>query len=352
MDKKTVLIYGAYGFTGKRIAEQAKAMGLSVVLAGRDETLLAALAERMELPYRAFTLESVARVASQLEDVSVVIHAAGPFKYTFRNMVEACIQTRAHYLDISGEWSVFEELKKYTQAAVESGIMLLPGCGFDVVPSDCLAAYLHSKMPEATKLELAFCPVKGGWSGGTAKTMIEGMGDGGSIRENGSMKNVSLAYKKMQINFGPFEALSICIPWGDLSTAYTSTGIPNIEIYFGAGRAMWWQMLFANNMKWLFKKSWFKKFLLKQVDKRKARLESKAITPNGKTYLWGRISSGEATVAARLVTTNGYDFSAKASTYIAKQILAGNFKVGYQTPSLAYGYQLITDIEDCAIEDV
>ncbi len=106
----------------------------------------------------------------------------------------------------------------------------MPGVGFDVVPSDCLARYLKDQLPEAVDLTLAFYGL-GRISHGTQTTMTMNIGKGGAIRKNGKITPVPAAYMEQEIDFGDVKKVGVTIPWGDVSTAYYTTGIPNIKVF-------------------------------------------------------------------------------------------------------------------------
>ncbi len=192
---QTFLIYGSYGYTGQLIVDRALQQGLNPVLAGRDEKKVRAQAESLDLEYRAFSLDNTPALYSALEAVEGVVHCAGPFVHTFQRMAEACLVTRRHYLDISGEIAGFEALAQLDEDAKRAGIMLLPGAGFDVVPSDCLAMHLKKRLLSATHLRLYIRSVRGGFSRGTARSAIENMHRGGMIRQNKELVNVPPAWK-------------------------------------------------------------------------------------------------------------------------------------------------------------
>jgi len=196
-----LLIYGANGYTGALIAQLAVARGLQPILAGRSRTALAAVAGPLGLDYRVFALEDAAALATGLADARVVLHCAGPFAHTARQMADACFRTHTHYLDITGEIAVFEALAARDAEARAAGVMLLPGAGFDVVPSDCLAAHLKRRLPSATSLALAF-QVLGRVSRGTANTAIENVARGGMVRRDGKLLAVPAAYKNRTIDLG------------------------------------------------------------------------------------------------------------------------------------------------------
>jgi hypothetical protein len=76
---------------------------------------------------------------------------------------------------------------------------------------------------------------------------------GGRVRRNGVIEEVPLVHNRRPVDFTGGSAMTVAIPWGDLATAYVSTGIPNIETYASmppaaviAGRALnWARPLFA-----------------------------------------------------------------------------------------------------------
>src|SRR3954449_4542055 len=228
-DSPVWMIYGANGYTGELIAREAVRRGQKPILGGRNAEKLATLANELGLESRAFPLD-----APQLDGIEAVLHCAGPFVHTSAAMVRACIAAGAHYLDITGEIPVFESIMAMTDDAARAGVTLIPGVGFDVVPTDCLAAMLAARRPGATELELAFYSPGAEISRGTLKTMIESIGDGGAIRENGKIVRVPPAFDAKEIPFSIAPRMAMTIPWGDVSTAFHTTGIPNIRVYTAA----------------------------------------------------------------------------------------------------------------------
>ncbi|MFO0949410.1 MAG: saccharopine dehydrogenase NADP-binding domain-containing protein [Planctomycetota bacterium] len=184
---KSFLIYGANGYTASLTARMAVERGMKPILAGRSPEKFAALAKELGLESRAFSLEDKAAASRALNDVFVVLHGAGPFSHTYRAMADACLASKTHYLDITGEIEVYEGLAARTAEAAKVGIMLMPGVGFDIVPSDCLAAHLKRRLPTATHLSLGFQGL-GRLSRGTATTMAENMHRGGAVRPGNSRK--------------------------------------------------------------------------------------------------------------------------------------------------------------------
>lgn len=339
------LLYGATGYTGQLIAEYAASFGLKPILAGRSEAKVKALAESLGLEYRVFDLADTAALDAALKETPVVLHAAGPFMFTAKPMLEACLRTGTHYLDITGEIAVFEMAARMDKKAREAGIMLLPGAGFDVVPTDCLALHLKNRMPDATHLQLAFAGLGGGVSQGTAATMAENLGEGGAMRKDGKIVKVPMGHKSMIVPFRDKSLFVMSIPWGDVSTAYHSTGIPNIETYMGFSPSAYRWVKLQRYFNWLLRTSFVRNIVKKRIKERPAgpTPEQRA---RSKSFVWGRVSNAEGKVLeAQLVTPEGYTLTALTSLLIAKKVLNGNAPVGFQTPAKAYGEDLILEVE-------
>lgn len=341
-----VLIYGANGYTGRLIVAECLKHGIKPSIAGRNKQQIFELAQAHNLPWAVFNLKENNELTEWLKTGSIVIHCGGPFIHTAKTMVEACLTTNTHYLDITGEYQVFDLVQSYDDQAKEKGLMLLPGAGFDVVPSDCLAKHLHEQLPGATQLELAFVSKGGGLSRGTAKTMIENLGEPQVRREYGEYAFAKMGNRSKVINYGSFEQLSMAISWGDISTAFLSTGIPNIEVYSGTSTSQLKQVKRMNMLGPLMRTGLFRNLLKKQINK-KPPGPSDDRRSKANMFLWGQVSNDTQSKEARLVTPNGYTLTASASIHLAKKIIEGNFKSGYQTPASAYGSGLILELDGC-----
>lgn len=347
-----IVVYGSYGYTGRLIVQLCKQKKLNVCLSGRNEQALQKQASETGYPFEVVDTSEYEKLVQLLTPAAVVIHCAGPFKHTAASMAKACLQTKTHYTDITGEHQVFESLAKLDAEAKGKGIMLMPGTGFDVVPSDCLALHLKNRLPSATHLQLAFTMSKGGLSRGTAKSMTEGLGFGGLIRKDGELVYSALGSKVLEVDFGTFKSKTLCIPWGDISTAWRSTGIPNIEVYTGATESMIANAKRSNYMNWLLRLNWVKKFMLKQIDKKPAG-PSEEKRESGRSFLWGKVTDAAGRICeSRLQTLSGYKLTAETAVLIAEKILKGNLMPGYQTPAMAYSEKLILEIAGTELTDV
>lgn len=345
------LLYGANGYTGSLIARTAVAQGLRPVLAGRNAPGVTALARELGLAHRVFSLDDTAAVDQGLQAMAAVLHCAGPFLHTFQPVVDACLRNSVHYLDVTGEVAVFEAIATRDAQAKAAGVMLLPGVGFDVVPSDCLAAHLKQRLPSATRLALAISSLSQ-VSRGTATTIVENIGRGGLVRKGGVVTRVPAGWKTRTIDFGEGPVKAIAIPWGDLSTAYHSTKIPDIEVYMAAPLST---RLAARGSRFLGRvlgSSVVQRFL-------KWRIQAGPPGPseqeraNGRSVIWGEVEDGAGNRAvARLHGPDGYTLTASAALAIIRRVLAGNAPAGFQTPSSVFGPDFVLELAGVVRKDI
>jgi short subunit dehydrogenase-like uncharacterized protein len=248
------LLYGASGFVGDAAARLATLSGLRPMLAGRDAAGIERLAGELGVEHRVFPLDDAGAIDRALEAVPVVLHCAGPFRYTSRPMADACLRTGTHYLDLTGEIPVYEALAARDAEARTKGVMLLPGIGFDVVPTDCLAMHLKQRLPSATRLTLAFqSEGPAGFPPGTQRTTIEMIPFGDRVRRNGHLVVPERPPPSRMVDFGHGPVRVTRLTWGDVFTAYWSTGIPNIEEYTVQSVAMRRQLALAALLRPLFR---------------------------------------------------------------------------------------------------
>jgi short subunit dehydrogenase-like uncharacterized protein len=342
------LIYGANGYTGELITRYAVERGMKPILAGRNAIAVEALAKKHHLDYRVFALDEAYRIDGALQNVDAVLHCAGPFSLTAKPVVEACLRNKKHYTDITGEIAVFESMARLDKRAQDAGIMIMPGVGFDVVPTDCLARHLKDRLPTATHLTLAFYG-GGRISHGTQAPMTMNIGHGGAIRKDGKITRIPAAWKTREIDYGEFIRKSVTIPWGDVATAWYSTGIPNIEVYTVVPEKQLKLLKLSRYLGWLLATRPVQERLLKQIPPGGPSDEERA---HGKTLLWGDASDANGNrVEARIRCPEGYTTTALASLTIMQKVLNGNFKSGFQTPAKAYGADLILEIESVTRHD-
>ena len=346
------LLYGSYGYTGSLIADLAAKRGLQPILSGRDTNRLKAQADRLNLEYSPITLGEPGALEVALEEVPLVMNCAGPFQHTFKPVVDACMRVGRHYLDITGEIQVFEALALCDREGRRAGVMLLPGLGFDVVPTDCLAAHLKQRLPSATILTLAIGMSGGGISRGTLLTSIEGLGGKGIVRRDGKLTQVPLFDKRREVDFGRGPRTAINIPWGDVSTAYYSTGIPNIENYIALPKSVLRMTRLALPLMRITSISVIQRLLRWAVVRSRPGPTAEERT-RSRSRIWGEVRDNLGhRVISRMETPDGYTLTAETALAAVERVLSGDFKPGFQTPSLAYGADFILDFEGVKRDDI
>ena len=337
------MLYGANGYTGQLIAREAARRGLQPILAGRNREKIVPLADELGLQARVFDLADRAQAVLALKGIRLVLHCAGPFSATSALLISACLTTGTHYLDISGEIGVFEYAHEQGEAARAAGIVICPGVGFDVIPTDCVAAKLKSALPNATHLALAFHSGSA-LSPGTGKTLLESLAKGGKVRKDGSIVTVPLAHKTRRIDFGDGEMLAMTIPWGDVSTAFYTTRIPNIEVYTSATPALVIAARIGNHVRRLLGAGLVQRYLKRMFGKilRGPSGKAREATP---AYVWGEVSNEAGEVKrARIKTANGYSLTVSGALAVVEYLMQRQVQGGAYTPATLVGPDLVVKL--------
>lgn len=340
------MIYGANGYTGELIARQAVKEGLTPVLAGRRPEEIERLGQELGCETRIFSL-SVDKTTETLQDIDLVLHCAGPFTDTSQPMVEACLASHTHYLDITGEIEVFEYIhsKKRAKLAQEAGVLLCSGVGFDVIPTDCVARKLKELMPDATNLALGFSAASG-ISRGTLKTAIRGLGSSSAERKDGELTPFPLGAKRRHIDFGRGKKTAIAIPWGDVSTAFYTTGIPNITTWvpvppvyaYGARLLAWFGPILGSDV--------VQGKLFRYVDEHVTGPDESE-RARSSTHVWGEATNASGRkVIVRIKTASTYAFTVNGALAVVKRLVhSGHIIPGSFTPAMLFGSHFIEEIE-------
>ena len=338
---KDWLLYGAYGYTGRLIAENAVARGLRPVLAGRDPERTRGLAESLDLEWASFRVDDTGALRAAIRDLDLLVNAAGPFSTTWRPVLEACLAERCHYLDITGEIDVLESMQTLDLEAAEAGIHVVPAVGFDVAPTDCAAALAARRLEDATELHLAF-HVSGGPSRGTTLTTIERLGRGSAVRRDGRIVPVRLGAVRRSIAFSDRTRPGVAIPWGDVSTAYRSTGIPDITVYgvLPPGLALVGRLtgalleipLVRRMARW-GTRHWISGPGPRELARGHSRVRAEVRDRSGRSE------------AVEIVGPSPYAFTAVAAVAAVGRVLGGLERdPGVHTPSLAFGADFVLQI--------
>ncbi len=342
------MLYGANGYAGSLVAEAAREQGLGPILAGRNAERIIPLATRLGFEHRIFDLADSSSVEQQLGGCAAVLHCAGPFSQTSETMLSACMRAGAHYFDITGEIDVFEAIHARADDVRQAGIVAVPGVGFDVAPSDCLAAMLKLALPDATHLELAFNAL-GRLGPGTTKTFIEGLKSVTRVRRNGAIVAAPMSVRT--IPFADGRRRAVAISWGDVATAYYSTGIPNITVYMAATPALERLARFV-----LLKpvqpayRSAPVQAVLKEIIKRFVTGPTASERAAAHQLLWGEVSNASGQrVAIQLRTPGAYALTASASLTAVATVLQDGLGPGVYTPSLAFGPEFVLQLPGVSV---
>lgn len=307
----TLLIYGATGYTGRMAAERARALGLNVEIAGRNQQRLASLAAQLGVNYRVFDAD---QAEGFLSGISVLLNFAGPFVQTAEPLMRACIKAGVDYLDITAEINVYRLAERLGAEAAANQVMLLPGVGWDVVPTDSLAVQVAGRVQGPTALNIAL-QVPGSMSRGSAMSVSEIIGAGVLARIDGELVATPDAEPR-HFDFGQGPVLCVPLSFGDLVTAWHSTGIPNIAMFVHiAGDA-------------------FPQGDLSQLpdgptpEQREAH-RARAVV---------EVTDAKGAIARSIIeTVNGYTYTPLAAVEAARRVLDGERQPGFATPAMAFG---------------
>lgn len=324
----TILIYGAAGYTGKLVAMQARETHLSFEVAGRNGPQVTALAEQLDVPCRIFALDDPETIIASLAGVTAVLNCAGPFASTARPLMEACIACGVHYLDITAEYKVYALAEAWSERAAAAGVMLLPGVGWDVVPSDCLAMYLAAKVDQPQSLRIAL-QVANSMSRGSTTSVGEILGVGLLVRAEGTIVAKPDA-APARFDFGAGLLDSVPLSFGDLVTAWKSTGIPNIAMFVNIKENVMPEGVAA----------------MPEGPSLEERAANRACAVAEVTGIDG------AVVRARIDTINGYSYTPLAAVEALRLVATDQFKPGFQTPATVFGAGFAVSIADTRIVDM
>ncbi len=347
------LIYGATGYTGELLARRAcrtGGEGERPLLAGRSPHRLAPLAEALGCEWRTAGLDAAGGLDAILRDVDVVLNAAGPFGETSRPLVDACLRTRTHYLDVAGELAVFPAVHARDAEARAAGVMLMPGVGFAIAASDCLLAHLAGRLPGARSLALGISrPTL--WSRGSLRTLIDLWSDHVEIRRDGAIRSVEAGSLTRDFDYGAGPRTSTAMPWPDVFTAHHTAGLRDVEVYGEVDTAdrmlmqwtLWWGRV-VDTTPW---RRWLKLQADLFLDGPSERLRD----THSRVLVAELCDAAGRRVRSRLRTPEPYSFSLVTALAVVDRVLRGELAPGYRTPGRVYGPGLVLDRPGVVLED-
>lgn len=333
----TWIIYGATGYTGRHIAALAASKGMRPVLAGRNGSVLADLASRLDLEWRAFNLDEPDCVAAGLSGHQLLLNCAGPFVNTYGPLIEACMAEGVHYLDITGEVPVCEALDRWDLQAKERDIVIMPAVGFDMVPGDCLGAMLQRGMPDATDLQVAYA-FEGAITRGSVRTSILTFTPDVLVRRDGELIILPNPIHR-SFDFGPQSSFRnvVCpaVTFGDISTTWRTTGIPNVTAFIHMSKQFLDLAQIAGE---------------EDINRLPEGPDDAQLTTM-KTYIVATVTNkaGDA-LAARLTTPQTYAITFPLAVECVRRVLEGRVAPGYRTPAASFGQDYIERFEGCLLE--
>jgi short subunit dehydrogenase-like uncharacterized protein len=348
--KTRLLLYGAYGYTGRLAAELAAAKKLDVVLAGRSKDALAGLGDRLGLPIRVVGLNDAKQLSEALKDIACVVHMAGPFAATSAPMLSACLTTQTNYVDITGEIEVFEAMWSREEEIKRAGITAVPGAGFGVVPTDCLAAYVASKLERPASLVIALRGLESA-SQGTLRTAIRQVSRPVLCRRAGAI--VALDDRSPRwIDFGRGDEPCVPVSWGDVATAFHSTGVGNITVYFRRTKLLCSADILGKLFGPLLRSRIGQRGLAAIV-RRLPEGPSQAERIGHRGTIWAQAIDGSGRSSkASLSTPDAYDFAANSALEISSRVSSLPVALGLVTPSQAFGADFVLSLPGCSRMDI
>ncbi len=332
-----LMLYGANGYSAKLILAELLKLGINPILAGRNEHEISELALKHSLDYKIFSTDDDKKIIDALTGIHTILNCAGPFRHTAKDILDACLITGTNYLDITGEMPVLALAFSYNQKAIDKGITFLPSVGFDIIPTDCLAKKLAEQMPDATELKLAFINRRGKISRGTLLTTLEFLGGTGKVRRNGKIIDSIFGEHIINVNNSSLQFNALSIPWGDVFTAYLSTGIPNITVYLGVPKLVVKFMGILKLLLRLFKIPFVKKLSSKLI-KKNITGPNELRRSNTETIVYGMVNNAAGKkIEEAYQVMEGYNLTVAGAAESAKRILNGETLPGTFTPSMAFG---------------
>ncbi|KPJ82973.1 MAG: hypothetical protein AMS19_06030 [Gemmatimonas sp. SG8_23] len=345
-----LLVYGAYGYTARLLLPKLREQGVEFVVAGRDRARTEAIAREFDVPGRVFSLDRPAEIDRGLRGASTVLNAAGPFMYTTAPIIRACLRERVDYLDLSGEVEPLSQVADAGPAAREAGLMFLPAIGFDVVPSDCLAAHVAKRVPNARRLTF-YVSASNLMSHGSGVTLAEHIGIPVHTRRDGRLEQMRMRMQMRWADFGSGYRPVVAVSWGDLVTAYRSTGIPNIEVYFEATAFRLAAVTINQYWGWMLRATaaneWFHRYadMLPEGPTREERAAERCTVVV-------EAEGPDGVARSRIETPEAYECTADTATRVIHRVMEGERQPGFQTPSTLFGPDFVLDCEDVTRVDL
>ncbi|NUP10168.1 MAG: saccharopine dehydrogenase [Polyangiaceae bacterium] len=182
-----IVLWGATGYTGRLVAAYLAKKSARIAIAGRNRDKLEALRRDLaaetpsasQLPILLGDAKDSASLEAIAAQTRVVCATAGPFAQVGSGVVAACVKNGTSYCDITGEvqW-IRKMIDAHHDDAQHKRARIVPCCGFDSIPSDLgvwmVQEHARKHLGRAlSDIQLVVMDMRGGFSGGTAASLIE-----------------------------------------------------------------------------------------------------------------------------------------------------------------------------------
>ncbi len=325
----TVLVYGATGRTGTLVARELAGLGVPLIVAGRDEVRVRALADGLGCSWRAAGLDDVASVLTG--GVRVVVNVAGPFEATVPLVAGAAAAAGLDYVDLSNELVAIQALQRLGPQFEATGRSAIPAAGFGTMATDTLARLLVDVVPDTVRLEVGMHVDGDGRSGGAARSAASVLAGGGARLVDGHLLRFPLGAGAVRHPDAPGMSI-VPLALGDLAVTPLTTGVPTVT----AGIAVPMP-------------PWLARIAMPLLARASVRRPAKGGPPTGAgvhaSRAWARVLRGDGTSEwASLTTGEGYEFSARAATATVVELLKGTAAPGVVSAVGQFGTGLIEAI--------
>jgi short subunit dehydrogenase-like uncharacterized protein len=345
------MIYGAYGFTGRLIVEEAVRRGHRPILAGRDAERLNALAKPFGLDVVALSLDDPAALRNAAQSTSLIFNAAGPFSEAGPKIIAACLKTGTAYADISGELDHLRAIEALDEPARKASIPLLTGAGFGVTLGDCLARHVVDRLPDATSLRLSVAADNVVETPAVRRTILEVMSKGGYAVEGGNWVKRPFAHQVWTVKDGLTDLPFAAAPLGELAALRSSTNVANIVVGRPmAERTARFARLLSPLIKGALSITPLRNALARDGGKPPVPAQEPKAGWHSQLWAEARNARGDRAVA-RLDTGEGYALTARAAIANVEALFARRL-VGAFTPARAFGARHVLTISGVSLVDL
>lgn len=333
-------ILGATGTTGKTIAQLLDAESMNLTLASKSRDKLEKLNEGLKAKHRisTFDVESYPEILSTISNSNVVINCIGPFTVYGEKVIEACLEAKADYLDITGEQHFIKTVQtRFHDRAREACVALVPSSAFEFAIADAAIALLGAELGKLDNVEVTYKFKNISTSRGTNRSVIQALSSPAYFLIDEELKEIKgqvESYKDGKIN------TRFAFPGGEVFLAPQHTDVKTVKTYLTSPVAKPILSLVSRLMPAIVKST---EPVLSSI----AGRSNQAIAEDlqAKTSFSIELVAKRDTDAKMLSITgmNPYRLSAAIAKNIAKELANNQNLEGVLSPSMVPDYKLIVD---------